>query len=358
MNKLFISAILLSMATNMAWAQRLTAVNKVVDCGQIAYQTPTTAEFVIKNKGNAPIRIVDVRTSCGCTAVDYPKGDIAAGSKFTVRVTYDAQTMGHFDKFVDVYADAKNKPLVLRVRGNVVREVVDFGGQYDFMLGNISADCNDVEFDDVNRGERPQKKIHIRNTTTQTIEPVVMHLPQYLIADVSPSKILPGRSGIVTMTLDSRHLKDMGLTQTSVYLGEFPGDRVSHDKEIGVSAVLLPKFDNLTSKQLAKAPRLYISTKELNLGAFNGKKKLKGEIIIRNDGKTTLNIRSLQMFTVGLQVSLQKQNLESGETAKIKVTAERRLIKTARSAPRILMITNDPKQPKVTIKIKTDDGNK
>lgn len=73
--------------------------------------------------------------------------------------------------------------------------------------------------------------------------------------------------------------------------------------------------------------------------------------MIRNDGKSVLKIKSLQMFTVGLQVSLNKQTLQPGESAKLKVTAEKRQLKTARSKPRVLMITNDPKQPKTTIKI-------
>ena len=126
---------------------------------------------------------------------------------------------------------------------------------------------------------------------------------------------------------------------------------MNRDKEIGFSAVLLPKFDNLTAQQLANAPQLYLSTTELNLGRFDQKKKLKGEIVIRNDGKSVLKIKSLQMFTVGLQVSLNKQTLQPGESAKLKVTAEKRQLKMARSKPRVLMITNDPKQPKTTIKI-------
>lgn len=352
MKRLYIS-VALALLSLGASAQKIEAVNKIVDCGQITYQSPTTAEFEVKNKSNKPIHIVDVRTSCGCTEVDYPKGEIPVDGKFTVRVTYDAQTMGHFDKLVDIYDDASNRPLMLRMRGRVVREIVDFGGQYDYQLGKVQADCNDVEFDDVNRGERPQKKIHIRNTTDETVQPVVMHLPNYLLADVSPSKIAPGHSGIVTLTLDSRNLKEMGLTQTSVFLGAFPGDRVSHEKEISVSAVLLPKFDNLTAKQLANAPKLSLSTTQLDLGAFDDKKKLKGEVVIRNDGKSTLNIKNLQMFTVGLQVSLNKQKLQPGESAKLKVTAEKRLLKTARSKPRVLMITNDPNMPKVTINILT-----
>ena len=352
MKKLYIS-IAMALVSIGASAQKMEAVNKVVDCGQITYLTPATAEFEVKNKGGKPIRIVDVRTSCGCTDVEYPKGEIPADGSFTVKVTYDAQTMGHFDKLVDLYADGGNRPLVLRMRGHVVREIVDFGGKYDFLLGGIKADCNDIEFDDVNRGERPQKKIHLRNTTGETVQPVVMHLPNYLQADVSPSKIAPGHSGIVTITLDSRNLKEMGLSQTSVFLGAFPGDKVSHDKEISVSAVLLPKFDNLTARQLANAPKLTLSTTDLDLGEFGGKKKLKGEIVVRNDGKSALVVKNLQMFTVGLQVSLNKQKLMPGETAKIKVTAEQRLLKTARSKPRVLMITNDPNMPKVTINIIT-----
>ena len=262
--------------------------------------------------------------------------------------------MGRYDKLVDIYTEGNEKPLLLRMRGQVVREIVDFGGKYDFMIGSIQSDCNGIEFDDVNRGERPQKKIHIRNTSDETIQPVVMHLPDYLTAEVSPSKIAPRHSGIVTVTLNSKRLKDMGLTQTSVFLGAFPGDRVSHEKEIEVSAVLLPKFDNLTASQLANAPRMSLSTTELNLGAFNGKKRLKGEIIIRNDGKHALKIKNLQMFTVGLQVSLNKQNLKPGETAKLKITADQRQLKNARSKPRVLMITNDPNLPKVTIKIITE----
>lgn len=360
MKNILIAASMLAFAVSGADAQRIEPINKVVDCGQVTYQTPVTAEFEIKNKDNHSIRISNVRTSCGCTSVDYPKGEIVGDAAFMVRVTYDAQTMGRFEKFIDIYTDNGQSPLMLTMRGTVVREVVDFGGSYDFMLGDIKADRNDLEFDDVSRGERPQQKIHIFNNTSNTVEPVVMHLPAYLEAVVSPSKLKPAHGGVVTVTLDSRKLKDMGLTQTSVYLGSFSGDRVHRSKEISVSAVLLPQFDNLTQAQLAVAPKLYISTDELNLGAFNGKKKLKGDIIIRNDGHSELKINNLQMFTNGIQLSLGKTRLAPGESTKLKITAEQRQLKTVRRRPRVLMITNDPSQPKVVIRInvQTDAATK
>ena len=86
MKKLFISAslFLVSLAAN---AQKIETANTIVDCGQTVYQSPATAEFEVINKGNHPTRITDVRMSCGCTDVEYPKGVIPADGKFTVNGT-------------------------------------------------------------------------------------------------------------------------------------------------------------------------------------------------------------------------------------------------------------------------------
>ena len=92
MKKLFISASLFLMGALAASAQKIVTANTIVDCGQTVYQSPAIAEFEVINKGNRPTRITDVRMSCGCTDVEYPKGTIPADSKFIVRVTYDAQT--------------------------------------------------------------------------------------------------------------------------------------------------------------------------------------------------------------------------------------------------------------------------
>ena len=53
-----------------------------------------------------------------------------------------------------------------------------------------------------------------------------------------------------------------------------------------VSAVLLPGFENMTPTKKALAPKIEMSATDLNLGSFNGKKKLKGEILITNKGKS------------------------------------------------------------------------
>ena len=335
-----------------ASAQKITTQHEVVDCGQVVFSKPVTAEFVLKNDGRKPLVINNVLKSCGCTEVDYPKTSIAAGESFVIKAVYDAKQMGTFTKQVCLYTNADEEPFILSMRGKVVGSVVDFAGSYDEMLGVIKSDAQEVEFDDVNRGDRPVQRIHIFNPTDELLEPVVMHLPPYLHAFVSPSKVAPRHSAEISFVLDSKKLRDLGLNQTSVYLGERPGDRIAPEKEIVVSAVLLPGFENMTPAKKALAPKIEMSATNLNLGRFNGKKKLKGEILITNKGKSELDIRSMQMFTMGLQVNLKKSKIQPGETVKMKVTAVAADLKKSRVRhPRILMITNDPDHAKVVVKI-------
>ena len=335
-----------------ASAQKITTQHEVVDCGQVVFRKPVTAEFVLKNDGHKPLVINNVLKSCGCTEVEYPKTGIAAGESFVIKAVYDAKQMGTFTKQVCLYTNADEEPFILSMRGRVVGSVVDFAGSYDEMLGAIKSDAQEVEFDDVNRGDRPVQRIHIFNPTDEVMEPVVMHLPDYLHAFVSPSKVAPHHSAEISFVLDSKKLRDLGLNQTSVYLGERPGDKIAPEKEIVVSAVLLPGFDNMTPAKKALAPKMEMSTTDLNLGSFNGKKKLKGEILITNKGKSELDIRSMQMFTMGLQVNLKKSKIQPGETVKMKVTAVAADLKKSRVRhPRILMITNDPDHAKVVVKI-------
>ena len=183
-----------------AKAQQLSVKNQVIDCGNVIYEQPVTAKFEMQNRSSNPITIKDVKTSCGCTTVEYPKGQIAPG-----------ESMGHFFKDIALYSDATQQPFYLQIRGVVVEEIIDFAGQYPYTIVDLNVDRNDVEFDDVNRGDRPVQKINIRNASSKSVSPVVMHLPSYMQAQVSPTTLLPGRQGTISLILDSRRALSVSL---------------------------------------------------------------------------------------------------------------------------------------------------
>ena len=349
-NRPVIMASLLMLAAMPASAQKLTVAKTSVNCGNVAYDKPVTATFELRNKGSHRLRISEVRTDCGCTAAEYPTGDIAAGDKFTIKLTYDARQLGHFDKSVRIVSNGSKKPVYLNMKGVVCADLKDYSGSYPYAIGDLLADRRDIEFDDVNKGDNPVQEIYLMNAGTTTFTPNMMHLPPYLTAMATPEKLMPGRSGKIAVTLNSDRLRDYGLTQTSVYLAGNLGDKISTDNEISVSAVLLPAFEGITEATRQYAPRMTMSADSLDI-SFEGKAKKSGEIVITNDGRTDLKISSLQMFTSGLRVTLGKRELKPGESTKLKITAMRDELKKQRTRPRVLMITNDPDKAKVIIRI-------
>ena len=333
MKKPLIILPLMALALMPVSAQKLTVTSTTVNCGRTGFKQPVTATFELRNKGLRKLVIESVKPDCGCTAVEFPK-EVGVGDKFTIKLTYDARQLGHF-----------------QMKGVVLAEMLDYTGDYPVAMGNLLLDKAELEYDNVNKGDTPVEEIHILNNGTTKMTPNVMHLPPYLSAIVKPETLAPGRSGTITVMLDSEKLRDYGLTQTSVYMAKQLGEKVSADTEIPVSAILLPDLKRYESTNKDLAPQLQMSATDIDFTNFGGKSKKTAEITLLNTGQSTLSISSLQMFTTGLKVTLGKQSIAPGQNTTLKVTGYADNLAKVRTRPRILMITNDPDHPKVVINI-------
>ena len=337
--------IISSLYFSAAQAQRLSVSKTTVDVGRTGYEMPVTATFELRNKGLRKLVIRDVKADCYCTKVEFPKDEIGAGDKFTIRMTYDARQLGHFNKQAAILSNGSKTPVYITMTGVVLADMKDWSGSYPYDYNGLLGTINNLEFDNVNKGEQCTFEMLVMNNGTQPMRPNVLHLPAYLTAKAYPETLAPGHGGKVVFTLHSDKIRDYGLTQTSVYLAQKLGEKVNSSTEIPVSAVLLPPVIKTEN-----APVLELSDTTLNLD-FGKRSKTSGEIILTNTGLSRLDITSLQMFTRGLKVTLGKSRLMPGESTKLKITGVAADLKKARSAPRVLMITNDPRQPKVVITI-------
>lgn len=335
-----------SLYFSVAQAQRLSVAKPTVDVGRTGYEMPVTATFELRNKGLRKLVIHDVKADCYCTKVDFPKGEIGVGDKFTIRMTYDARQLGHFNKQAAILSNGSKNPVYITMTGVVLTDLKNWSGSYPYDYNGLLGTINNLEFDNVNKGEQRTFEMLVMNNGTQAMRPNVLHLPAYLTAKAYPETLAPGHSGKVLFTLHSEKIHNYGLTQTSVYLAQELGEKVNSSTEIPVSAVLLPSV-----VQTANAPVLELSDTTLNLD-FGKRSKASGEIVLTNKGLSRLDISSLQMFTRGLKVTLGKSRLLPGESTRLKITAVAAELKKARSLPRVLMITNDPKLSKVVITIR------
>ena len=336
----------------MAQAQpKATFDKKTHEFGVVLWKHPATAVFTVKNDGDKPLVISNVTTSCGCTVADWTKTPIAPGATGTVTSTFDAKALGHFYKDIGVYCNASDLPIYLMLQGEVSADPKNYTLTHPYEIGPIRLDKEAIEFDDVNKGDKPSMEILVANTSSEVYTPVLMHLPPYLEAVAVPERIGKKGTGKIKITLDTDKLPKFGLTTSTVYLSRFPGDKVGDENSIPVSVVLLPDFSQISQVQRLNPPAVELSARELTLLPLAENEKKSVKVVVTNTGKSNLEITDLQVFNSALGVQLKKRVLKPGASTKMKITAYGKFLKKVKGTPRVLMITNDPNCPKIIINV-------
>lgn len=90
-----------------------------LELGTLSVGEEKTVSFTLRNKGDRPLIILDVVTSCGCTAAKFEKAPIKSGKETAITVTYTAEEVGMFNKSITVYANTDDSPIKLRIKGEV-----------------------------------------------------------------------------------------------------------------------------------------------------------------------------------------------------------------------------------------------
>jgi len=360
MRKLYFLLFVLTVSLGMMAQGNVQFYQSRVDCGIVKWKQPVTATFTLTNNASHTMTITKVHPDCSCTAVKWTRTPIAPGGKAQLQMTYDAELLGTFEKQVAVYTSLSHKPVYATMRGKVMmnpeniapvaaprHEPQHEAEDFNYTVGDIHLSDDNVEFDNVHVGDSPTVKLHVLNTGNKPYTPQVMHLPMWLTATAQPEEILPGHTGDIFFRLRSDLVGDYGLTQRSVYLSRFPGDVVGQDNELTVSATILP---NLSTNMAGLWPSVVCDT-VINLGAFNGKEKLKATIVLQNKGGGELQIGKLQVYNPGLMVSLNSVRVRAGGKTKLTVIATPSIF-DHHGRHRILLITNDPRRPKVVIEVR------
>ena len=330
---------------------RFVADTDIKKVGEVEFQVPRQFKLGFTNKGSEPLVIEDVKASCGCLEVAYPKEAIAAGARGEISLTFDAKILGSFYKEVEVKTNASDKPVYICIQGTVVTEMHDYSDEFPIDLGNVRLVTNTVEFEDVNRGDQPTAELRILNADRTAFRPELMHLPPYLTAKCEPEDIPAGKVGTIRLTLDSEKLSGLGLNQTSIYLSRYMGDKIGETNEILVSAILLPSFADMSEEALAQAPELSISESSVDMGDFNGKKTITRTILLTNTGKSDLHIHAVQVFNRAISVDVANRTIRPGKTTKLKITVSSHYMGKSKGRMRVMLITDAPKQAKQYINV-------
>lgn len=91
-----------------------------IDFGTFDKSEIKEATIEVKNTGDSPLVIVDVSTTCGCTAATYDKRPAKPGETLRVGIKMTPKDTGFFDEVVTIkYNSINNQPVKVEIKGNV-----------------------------------------------------------------------------------------------------------------------------------------------------------------------------------------------------------------------------------------------
>lgn len=97
--------------------------NKTVhDFGELTQNAPAVCEFKFYNKGKSPLIVSNVHASCGCTVPSWSNKPIMPGDSGVIQVKYSTAATGAIDKLVDVFSNATQMALSLKLKGKVIKK--------------------------------------------------------------------------------------------------------------------------------------------------------------------------------------------------------------------------------------------
>jgi hypothetical protein len=94
---------------------------KQFEFGDISQGEKVSKKFIFRNTGSEPLMILNVQTTCGCTASEWPKSPLAPGDSSSIQVTFNsAKKQGRINKIITVYSNSQTPEEKLKITGNVL----------------------------------------------------------------------------------------------------------------------------------------------------------------------------------------------------------------------------------------------
>lgn len=100
-------------------APEITFDETEYDFGNIAKGTKVEHLFKFKNTGDAPLTIVDAKSSCGCTVPTWTKNAIAPGDEGEMLVKFDGSGQNQVTKTITLTTNTKEGTEFLKIKAFV-----------------------------------------------------------------------------------------------------------------------------------------------------------------------------------------------------------------------------------------------
>lgn len=348
---LIIASLVVSLAPSLSRAQssgsEITFDKLVHDFGTLKEEQGEAGyTFNFKNTGTAPLKLVDVKASCGCTTPSWTRDAVAPGKVGTITATYSTVSRpGEFTKTITVRTKADNVPdervLVLTIKGNVTPKVKTVADFYPHKSGSLRYNTNHVAVSRLNPGKVSVQEWKIYN---EGDSPVTLRslngAPAHVTSSFVPGMVIKAKDTLkVNFTFDGSKVNDWGWVYNPLTMET--DDSAEPSKSFYVSAMVEEDFSSWSADQKANAPVLSWETKKFDFGKIPSGRVVTAEFNFTNTGKSDLIIRKTKASCGCTASEPHKTVLKPGESSFIKVSYDS-TGKKGKDTKTVTVISNDP----------------
>lgn len=106
MKRILLTAAIFAITASVSAQKKVDDIAKftteTINMGKIKQGVPVKGVFTVTNISKEALIIEQANPTCGCTISDYTKEPIASGKSGVINATYNAASVGHFDKHLTV----------------------------------------------------------------------------------------------------------------------------------------------------------------------------------------------------------------------------------------------------------------
>lgn len=301
------------------------------------------------NRGDKPVVIIEVITSCGCTVPQFSKQPIRPGEKTSIKITYNPENRpGVFSKDLGVYSSEKIKIATLTVKGAVTPRPKSIEEIYPIEVGGgIRISSSTCAFSYIRAGQHVQSAIGYINTSDSAQHISLQSREESGLLQMHYAQtIAPGEEGEINFSYLNPE-DDTRYGTISDLLDIMVGGRTTGT----IIAVYGTGIDRPTNTG-SQAPKAQLSENIIKFGTVkHGSPVRQHTFSIKNEGRSELIIRAVE--TNGkISASLTSgERIAPGSSCETVVTLNAREQDYGVMTDVVIITTNDPARPVRRIRV-------
>jgi hypothetical protein len=324
-------------------------ITKTVDFGKVKEDKGKIHyDFTFFNKGDNPLRIEKVETSCGCTVVEYTKLAIPKDSSGIIRVTYNTTNRpGEINKSVTVFFAGYKESVLLSLKGIVIGISRLYERELVHPFGNLRFQSKILNMGTVRTNGKIKKEFEFYNSGKKDITiSGLKYDTTFLKITINKQILKPKELAKLYITYDAIARRNWGFVTDSVQF--ITTDDSLAIKNVSISAHLEEYFLPMNAERIAKAPKIKFEKTDQHLGTIKDGGSVSFNYKFINEGQEDLLIRKIVPGCECLSFETPKYIIRPGESSFVRVTMNAQGREGVQNKY-VTVISNSPSNPSVNL---------